>query len=98
MRIFKYYKPNHENSIFQNKTLNIGTLSYFRKIENDVEGANSAYLMIVGASNYSSSNNYIINCTQTQISINVSNYQMGIYTVALVVDGQIVDAMALMIQ
>ena len=30
--------------------------------------------------------------------INVSNYQTGIYTVALVVDGQIVDAMALMIQ
>ncbi len=67
-------------------------------IEYDVEGANSAYLMIVGASNFSTSNNYILNSTQTQTYIDVSNYQTGIYTLALVVDGQIVDAMALMIQ
>jgi hypothetical protein len=64
----------------------------------DVEGANSAYLMIIGASNFIISNNYILNSTQTQINIDVSDYQMGIYTVALVVDGQIVDAKALMIQ
>ncbi len=64
----------------------------------DVEGANSAYLMIVGASNFSTSNNYILNSTQTQTNIDISNYQMGIYTVALVVDGQIVDAKALSIQ
>jgi len=67
-------------------------------IEYDVEGANSAYLMIVGASNFFTSNNYILNSALTQTNINVSNYPMGIYTVALVVDGQIVDAMALMIQ
>jgi len=64
----------------------------------DVEEANSAYLMIVGAFNFTPSNNYILNISQTQSNIDVSNYQTGIYTVALVVDGQIVDAMALMIQ
>lgn len=67
-------------------------------IEYDVEGANSAYLMIVGASNFTPSNNYILNSSQTETNIDVTNYQTGIYTVALVVDGQIVDAMALMIQ
>jgi hypothetical protein len=64
----------------------------------DVEGASSAYLMIIGANNFTISNNYILNSTQTQINIDVSDYLMGIYTVALVVDGQIVDAKALMIQ
>ena len=67
-------------------------------VEYDVDGAGSAYLMIVGLSNFSASNNYILNSTQKQTDINVSNYQTGIYTVALVVDGQIVDTMALIIQ
>lgn len=67
-------------------------------INYDVDGANSAYLMIVGTTNYSTSNNYLLNTTQTQTIINVSNFQLGIYTVALVVDGQVVDAKSLMIQ
>ena len=67
-------------------------------VEYDVEGANSAYLMIVGTSNFSSSNNYLINSTQTQTNIDVSNYQIGIYTIVLVIDGQIVDSTALMVQ
>lgn len=35
MRIFKYYNPEYENGIFQNGELNIGTISNFRKIEDD---------------------------------------------------------------
>ena len=62
----------------------------------NVESASSAYLMIVGAG--TTSNNYILDCTQTQSTINVSNYQTGIYTVALVADGQIVVAESLVIQ
>jgi len=36
MSIFKYYNPKHEKSILQKGSLNIGTISYFRKIEDKV--------------------------------------------------------------
>lgn len=54
----------------------------------------SAYLMIIGT-NTNTSNNYIINTNQEQVSINISNYPIGYYTVALVCNGTIVDAKTL---
>ncbi len=32
-------------------------------IDYDTDGANSAYLMVVGTSNFSTSNNYLLNCS-----------------------------------
>ncbi|MCF8374457.1 MAG: S8 family serine peptidase [Bacteroidales bacterium] len=80
------------NSLSPNPTSNSVTVTY------DAEDAGSAYLIIIGTNVLGSVNNYIIDCTQTQTNINMSNYQVGIYTVALVCDGQIVDAKALAIQ
>jgi len=54
--------------------------------------------MLFGTVNNGTSNNYILDCTQIQTTINVANYQTGIYTVALVCNGQIVDAKTLIIQ
>ncbi len=79
-------------SLSPNPTSTYVTIGY------DVKGASSAYLMIVGVSNFSNSNNYLLDCSQTHTTINVSNYPTGIYTIALVVDGQIEDAKTLIIQ
>lgn len=44
------------------------------------------------------SNNYILNINNTETNINIANYPSGIYTVALVCDGQIIDAKQLIKQ
>lgn len=49
--------------------------------------------MIIGYyGNASTSNNYILDLNTTAKNIDVSYYQNGFYTVALVCDGQILDA------
>ena len=60
---------------------------------------NSAYLMILGyyGSN-GTSNNYILDVNSNEININVSNYPSGFYSVALVIDGNIIDAKTLIKQ
>lgn len=59
----------------------------------------SAYLMILGY--YGSngiSNNYILDVNSNEIDINVSNYPSGFYTVALIINGNIIDAKTLIKQ
>ena len=57
-----------------------------------LNGVNSAYLMIIGQyGTNGTSNNYVLNTTSSQTTINLSNYTNGFYTVALVCNGQIVD-------
>lgn len=53
------------------------------------DGANSAYLMVVSTVT-GISNNYILDVAETAININVSGYAPGLYSVALVCDGEIV--------
>jgi hypothetical protein len=52
--------------------------------------ATSAYLMVLGTNN-NTANNYILDTTLQQISIDVSSYPVGVYIVALVCDGNVVD-------
>ena len=54
----------------------------------------SAYLMVIGTNN-NTSNNYIINTNQEQTTLDISNYPIGYYTIALVCNGGIVDAKTL---
>ena len=59
----------------------------------------SAYLMVIGGyGTTGTSNNYILNLNSSETSINLSNYSTGFYTVALVCNGQIVDAKTLIKQ
>lgn len=51
----------------------------------------SAYLMVVSIVT-GVSNNYILDVNETSINLNVSGYSSGIYSVALVCDGEIVDS------
>ncbi|WP_309280873.1 S8 family serine peptidase [Fluviicola sp.] len=59
-----------------------------------LNGANLAYLMITGyyGSGQNTSNNYILDSTSNQITIDLNSYPTGFYTVALVVNGEIADA------
>jgi hypothetical protein len=86
-------KPSVLNTIAPNPATNNVLISY--KL-NDVT---SAYLMVIGyyGSN-GTSNNYILDINSSETSINVSNYPSGFYTVALVVNGEIVDAKTLIKQ
>jgi len=54
----------------------------------------SAYLMVIGT-NTNTSQNYIINTNLEQTTLNISNYPLGYYTIALVCNGNIVDAKTL---
>ena len=64
-----------------------------------LNGVSSAYLMIIGQyGTNGSSNNYVLNTSSSETTINLSNYTNGYYTVALVCNGEIVDAKTLIKQ
>lgn len=86
-------KPSTLESIAPNPASNNVLVSY------KLNGASSAYLMVIGyyGSN-GTSNNYILDVNSSKINLNVSNYPNGLYTVALVVNGKIVDATTLIKQ
>ena len=56
------------------------------QIDYKINEASSAYLMIIGQN---VSNNYILDLNDNQTTIDISNYDAGYYSVALVCDGQI---------
>lgn len=86
-------KPSIINSISPNPASNEITIDY------KINEANTAYLMIIGGyGTTSSSYNYILDSNNTQTTIDISNYQNGFYTVALVCNGQILDAKTLIKQ
>lgn len=86
-------KPSYIESISPNPSSLNATISY------KINETNSAYLMVIGLYGGSStSNNYILDVNANTINLNINNYVNGIYTVALVVDGQITDAKTLIKQ
>lgn len=83
-------KPSVLSVIAPNPATSAVTIGY--KIN---EGGN-AYLMILGGyGTIATSNNYILDVNQSETTLDVSTYTNGFYTVALVVNGQIVDAKTL---
>jgi hypothetical protein len=86
-------KPSILESITPNPSSNNATINY------KINGANSAYLMVIGLfGNNGTSNNYILDINCRAINLNISDYITGLYTVALIVDGEIVDAKTLIKQ
>jgi len=58
--------------------------------------ATSAYLMVVGSyGTAKSSNNYILDLNSEETSIDISGYKEGLYQIALVCNGKIVDVKTL---
>ena len=86
-------KPSTLENIVPNPATNNVLISY------KLNGVNSAYLMVIGyyGSN-GTSNNYILDVNSSETNLNVSSYPSGFYTVALVVNGEIVDAKTLIKQ
>jgi len=76
------------NTIVPNPATNTVTINY-----KTIDIA-SAYLMVIGTNN-NTSNNYIINTNLEQTTLDISNYPIGYYTIALVCNGDIVDAKTL---
>jgi len=78
--------PNKIHEIYPNPAIDQLTISYQLASEESAYIAiNSLYL----SSNIS--NNYILDNTETQKVIDISNYPSGVYSVILVVSGNIVD-------
>lgn len=82
--------PNTLGTISPNPVVNSANITY------KINEASSAYLMILGGyGTTGDSNNYILDLNSSGINIDLSYYSSGFYTVALVCDGQIVDAKTL---
>ena len=80
-------KPSTIGTISPNPASSNITVDY------KINEAGTVYLMILG--NYGTayaSNNYILDSNLKETLINIANYPNGFYTVALVCNGQIVDA------
>jgi len=86
------FKPNVIESISPNPASNNLTVNY------KINDASSSYLMVIGYYGSNTSNNYILDTNLQQTQINVSSYPVGYYTVALVCNGEIVDAKTLIKQ
>jgi hypothetical protein len=86
-------KPSTLKNITPNPATNNVEISY------KLNQAGSAYLMIIGYNGSNgTSNNYILDVNSNAINLNINNYPSGFYTVALVVNGEIVDAKTLIKQ
>tara|TARA_R100000406_G_scaffold29464_1_gene19011 strand:- start:604 stop:1164 length:561 start_codon:yes stop_codon:yes gene_type:complete len=60
----------------------------------EIDGSSSAYLMVVNTQT-GSSDNYILDITTTNTSIDVSAYETGLYNIVLVCDGETQNAKTL---
>ncbi len=79
--------PSYLTTIAPNPATNTIAVGY------KLNEVSSAYLMIIGYyGNASTSNNYILDLDSTNKNIDISYFQNGFYTVALVCNGQILDA------
>ncbi len=80
-------KPSTITAISPNPSSTLINVTY------KINETGTAYLMILGnyGTNYAA-NNYILDETSNTATINIANYSNGFYTVALVCNGQIVDA------
>ena len=83
--------PYHLDTLVPNPATNSVAVNYV------ADQATSAYLMVVGTNN-NTSNNYILDTELTSINLDISSYPTGVYAVALVCDGDIVDSKQLIKQ
>ena len=56
------------------------------------------FVMLVKQNGNNQANNYVLDTDNNQININIGSFSAGLYTIALVVDGQIVDSKTLIKQ
>ena len=79
------YKPNRITSLSPNPTT--GQV----EVEYKINEGESAYLAVTSIENPNISDNYILDLETTDLTFDVSNMPVGVYSVALIVNGQIID-------
>lgn len=84
--------PNRIEDVYPNPSSNQITTTY------KINEGDSAYLAITGFYGSNISNNYILDITQSEITVDVSSYPQGLYNIALIVNGQIADTKTLVKQ
>lgn len=85
-------KPNSIETIYPNPTSSEVTVSY------KINEGESAYLAVTGFYGSNVSNNYILDINETSVTLDASSYPQGLYSVALIVNGQIQDTTTLIKQ
>lgn len=86
-------KPNSITTLYPNPTSNLATVAY------KINQGNSAYLSVnalYGSNNIS--HNYILNVEENEITLDVSSYPQGLYSIVLVTNGQVSDTTTLIKQ
>jgi subtilisin family serine protease len=83
--------PYKLESLIPNPASNLVTVNYL------IDGASSAYVMVVNM-NTGSSDNYILDILQSSTSIDVSTYTAGLYNIILVCDGEVQNSKTLIKQ
>lgn len=84
--------PNSIETTFPNPSSGLVTTTY------KINQGDSAYLSVTGFYGSNISNNYILDISENQITFNIDNYPQGLYTIALIVNGEIEDTTTLMKQ
>ncbi len=83
-------KPNRIVSLMPNPVSNNLKVTY------KINEGSSAYLMLINVSgNNDVVGNYVVDVNTDTINIDMSNYPAGVYSVALVTDGQVTDVKGL---
>lgn len=87
-----FVKPSKIDIIAPNPASNQLSVRY------TLNEVSSAYLMVIGYYGNYTSYNYILNVNHSETTIDVSQYPLGFYTIALICDGVVVDEKTLIKQ
>ncbi len=79
-------KPNAIETIYPNPTSDEVIIVY------KINQGDSAYLSLTGFYGSNISNNYILDITENEVTLNLNTYSSGLYAVALIVNGQFQDS------
>lgn len=86
-------KPNSITTLYPNPTSNQVTVAY------KINQGDSAYLSVntlYGSNNIS--HNYVLNIEENEITLDVSSYPQGLYSISLITNGQVSDTTTLIKQ
>lgn len=85
-------KPNTITALYPNPASSQVAVTY------KINKGDSAYLSVTGFYGSNISNNYILNIEENEITLDISNYPQGLYSIVLIVNGQIQDTTTLIKQ
>lgn len=85
-------KPNSITTLYPNPSSNQVTVAY------KINEGEAAYLSVTGFYGSNISNNYILDIEENEVTLDVSSYPQGLYSIALIVNGEVQDTITLIKQ